>query len=373
VFDVIRLCLSSARRPAEKKLNNIEHPTSNIERRIETPNQPMPNRLLILAALLLPLLAAAPPVLAHGLAHHDGDGDADDDPVLITPQNFWRTWAFEPGSVAGLALSAWLYAQGVIRIWRRGGVGHGIKTWEATSFAAGWFSLFVALVSPLHPLGAVLFSAHMTQHEILMLVAAPLMVLGRPMPAMLAALPSAWAAALARMSNQSWWANSWRLISTALAAWVIHGVILWIWHAPKLFQATLHNEWVHAAQHLSFFLSALLFWWAVIHGRQRAMGYGLAVLYIFTTALHTGLLGVLLTFATHVWYPDYAHTTQAWGLTPLEDQQLGGLIMWIPAGVVYVVAALILVAAWLRESEARVLRREQQQQQQRAAIAGGAS
>jgi cytochrome c oxidase assembly factor CtaG len=162
------------------------------------------------------------------------------------------------------------------------------------------------------------------------------------------------------MANGAWWSHTWGLISNAFAAWLISGVVLWIWHAPRLFQATLHNEWVHAAQHTCFLLTALLFWWAVFHGRQRVMGYGLAVLYMFTTALHSGLLGAMLTFATHVWYPDYAHTTQAWGLTPLQDQQLGGLIMWVPAGVVYIVAALALVAAWLRESEARVARREAQ-------------
>jgi cytochrome c oxidase assembly factor CtaG len=88
------------------------------------------------------------------------------------------------------------------------------------------------------------------------------------------------------------------------------------------------------------------------------MGYGLAVMYMLTTAMHSGLLGALLTFSRTVWYPDYSLTTGSWGLTPLEDQQLGGLIMWMPAGIVYVVAGLILFAAWLRESERRVRRRE---------------
>src|SRR4051794_25836869 len=97
----------------------------------------MLKRLLILLTLALPLLAFAPPALAHGPAHHDGDGDDDRSETVITPENFWRTWGFEPGSVAGLALSAWLYAQGVAKIWRRGGAGHGIKKWEAGCFAAG--------------------------------------------------------------------------------------------------------------------------------------------------------------------------------------------------------------------------------------------
>ena len=100
---------------------------------------------------------------------------------------------------------------------------------------------------------------------------------------------------------------------------------LWAWHIPFLFQATLESTWVHAFQHASFLGSALLFWWAVLHGRSRPMGFGAAVLYMFTTALHSGLLGALLTFARSAWYPVYSGTTQPWGLSPLEDQQLGGL------------------------------------------------
>ena len=139
---------------------------------------------------------------------------------------------------------------------------------------------------------------------------------------------------------------------------MIHAVALWVWHLPSLFQATIDNDWIHTAQHASFLGSALLFWWAIIGGRHHLSGYGMAVLYMFTTALHSGLLGALITFARSVWYPAYAHTTQSWGLTPLEDQQLGGLIMWVPAGLVYIFAGLAFVVAWMRESERRVKRWE---------------
>ena len=90
------------------------------------------------------------------------------------------------------------------------------------------------------------------------------------------------------------------------------------------------------------------------------MNYGLAVLYMLTTAIHSGLLGALITFARTVWYPAYEGKTEAWGLTALQDQQLGGLIMWVPACTIYIVAGLALFAAWLRESERRVLKREAQ-------------
>ncbi len=127
---------------------------------------------------------------------------------------------------------------------------------------------------------------------------------------------------------------------------------------PALFDATLRSDLVHTLQHLCFLGSALLFWWALVHGPRDLAGYGAAVLYLFTTSVHSGVLGALITFAGSVLYPAYAGTTESWGLTALEDQQLGGLIMWVPAGLVYIFAGLALCAGWMRESERRVLRRE---------------
>jgi len=169
------------------------------------------------------------------------------------------------------------------------------------------------------------------------------------------ALPKQTARQISGWTKTNWWRAAWALITAPFVAWLIHAVILWTWHIPALFQATIDSEFIHALQHTSFLGSALLFWWAVLHGPQRAMGFGVAVLYMFTTALQSGLLGALLTFARGVWYPIYSETTAPWGLTPLEDQQLGGLIMWIPAGVVYIIAGLALFAGWLRESETRAL------------------
>jgi putative membrane protein len=268
-----------------------------------------------------------------------------------------RTWAFEPVVVVSLAASAVFYAMGVRKLWREAETGRGLRRWEVWCYAGGWLALFVALVSPLHPWGRVLFSAHMTQHEILMLVAAPLVVLGRPVIAFLWAMPMRWARLFGGWAKAAWWQKFWRALTNPFVAWALHAVALWAWHIPSLFQATLRSEWVHTAQHLSFLVSALLFWWALIHGRRGLMGYGAGVLYMFTTMVHSGLLGALITFARGVWYPAYNGLTASWGLTPLEDQQLGGLIMWIPAGLVYIVAGLALFAGWLRESDAGLNRR----------------
>jgi cytochrome c oxidase assembly factor CtaG len=269
-----------------------------------------------------------------------------------------RAWSFEPIVIISLTVSALMFAVGVSRLWRESPKRKALKTWEALCFAGGWFALFIALVSPLHAWGSVLFSAHMTQHEILMLVAAPLLVLGRPLLPFLWALPLKWSRLIGDVTKVSFIHHSWRLLTIPLVAWVVHAIALWTWHIPILFEAVLHNEWVHTAQHLSFLISALLFWWSLIHGPQGIMGYGAAVLYLFTTSVHSGILGALITFAGSVWYPSYVGLTASWGLTPLEDQQLGGLIMWIPAGLVYVFAGLALLVGWLRESEARVEKRE---------------
>jgi len=263
-----------------------------------------------------------------------------------------RAWSFEPLVVVSLTITALLFITGFRRNRRS------IRTWEALCFALGWLALFVALVSPVHAWGQVLFSAHMTQHEILMLVAAPLLVLSRPLVTFLSALPLDWSRSLGKFAKISALNRLWSTLTIPLVAWLVHAIALWVWHIPVLFEAVLHYEWVHTAQHLSFFITALLFWWALIHGPQGAMGYGAAVLYLFTTSVHSGVLGALITLAGSVWYPSYVGLTSSWGLTPLEDQQLGGLIMWIPAGLVYVVAGLALFAGWLREADLRAGKRE---------------
>jgi cytochrome c oxidase assembly factor CtaG len=264
-----------------------------------------------------------------------------------------RAWSFEPLVIISLIITALLFIIGLYRL-----KGRSIRAWEALCFAGGWLALFIALVSPVHAWGRVLFSAHMSQHEILMLVAAPLLVLGRPLIAFLWALPLSWSRRLGNLGKITWINRVWQGLTIPLVAWLLHAIALWTWHIPAFFDATLHSETVHTLQHLSFLLSALLFWWALIHGPQGAMGYGAAVLYVFTTSIHSGALGALITVAGSVWYPSYAGLTASWGLTPLEDQQLGGLIMWIPAGLVYVIAGLALFAGWLREADVRAARRE---------------
>jgi cytochrome c oxidase assembly factor CtaG len=268
----------------------------------------------------------------------------------LEPHDLAKAWEFDPGVVIPLVLSGLLFARGARS-------SRGVSPTQFACFWCGWAVLAIALVSPLHPLGEALFSAHMLQHELLMVVAAPLLVFSRPLVPMLWGLPFEWRRALGHWSKRSGPQASWRFLTRPMFAWWLHAAALWLWHIPRLFQATLENEWVHSAQHLSFFGSALLFWWSLCYAHGRA-NYGASFMYIFTTAVHTSILGALLTFSRAVWYPAYSQTTAPWGLTPLQDQQIGGLIMWIPAGVIYLAAGLWLFAMWLRESDVTAKGRE---------------
>jgi putative membrane protein len=266
------------------------------------------------------------------------------DAALHSP--LW-TWNFEPWLVELLVLAAALYAVGITRLWRNAGTGRGIAGRQVFAFASGWLALVLALVSPLDTLGSRLFSAHMVQHEMLMVVAAPLLVLGRPLAAWTWALSPSLRHAAGRATHWPWLAWSWATITQPLAAWALHALALWLWHMPQLFDAALRSEGLHIAQHASFLVTALLFWWAVLGRDARSRGSGFAMAYLFTTMMHTSALGALLTLAPTPWYAPYIATAGALGLDPVEDQQLGGLVMWVPGAFAYVIAGLVLVARLL--------------------------
>jgi len=237
-----------------------------------------------------------------------------------------------------LLVSALAYAYGVASLWRRAGTGRGIRVRDAACFALGWATLALALFSPIDTLADRSFAIHMVQHELLMIVAAPLFAASRTYEGWSWALRRGGVRSLAAL------AAGWRWLAAARRAWWLHAAALWLWHAPTFFLAALRNESLHALQHASFFFSALLFWWAVFGSRRRAR-HGIALALLVTTMLQMNALGLLLTFAPQAWYP--AESPAPWGLTPLEDQQLGGLVMWMIGGMVYAGAGLAMAARWL--------------------------
>ena len=274
--------------------------------------------------------------------------------MCIEVSNVVTWWTLDPLAFGLVGTSSAVYSRGLFSLWRTVGVGSGIRRSEASAFYLGQLSLLIALVSPIDRLSDVLFSAHMAQHEILLIVAPPLIVLGRPVVALAWAFGPQRRARVMRALTSPRISRLWRLVSAPLVIVLLHGLVLWLWHIPSLFEAALRNEGVHAVQHASFFLTAVVFWWGIVRGRYGRGGYGLAAAFVFATAMHMSILGALLTVASRVWYPLYAARATPWAVDAVQDQQLAGLIMWVPAGVLLGLLSLGLFAAWLGEAARRV-------------------
>jgi putative membrane protein len=269
-------------------------------------------------------------VLAHGTESH---GTA-------------AAWTYDPWVVTPLLIAGVLYALGSLTLSRRTAVGRKVQGWHAAAYIGGWLSLTLALVSPLHWLGEHLFTFHMIEHEIVMAISAPLLVMSRPVGPFLWSLPRRIRIEVGRFLRRPAVTTIWRRLTSGGNATLLHGVAIWAWHAPLLFDAAVVNVAVHRLQHLSFLLTALLFWWSVFRSSES----GVAAWHLFITMLHTSVLGALMALAPRVLYTAQTATALDWGLTPLEDQQLAGLIMWVPAGTVYAGAALALTTIWIRHS-----------------------
>jgi len=286
-----------------------------------------------LAIGILLWLVAMPPAAAHG-------------PGPLRPDTLWQAWTFDPVTLAPLLLSAWFYWRGLRTLWTRAGPGRGIGPAHVLAFAFGTAALFVALVSPLDALGEALLSAHMAQHALLVTAAPTLLLLGKPGVVFAWALP---AERRKRFLRSKVWRAPAALggaLSRPLPSAFLHGLALWGWHAPRAFDAAVASYGVHVLEHTCFFGTALLFWKAILdaHSRRRAAA---ALGAAFATLMHGGLLGALITMAPFPLYAWYQGRTAPWGLNVLEDQQLAGLIMWVPMGIFYLGACLALASRLL--------------------------
>jgi putative membrane protein len=257
---------------------------------------------------------------------------------------------WDVAAIAVLGVTAAMYAAGTRRLMARGAR---VRRAERVAFWTGWIAAVIALVPPIDTLAARLFSAHMFQHEILMLVAAPLIVAGRPVVAVLWALPGQARLRLARGRGGATVVAVWGALTVPAVAWAVHGITIWLWHVPALYQAAVLSEGIHGLQHITFVASAAIFWWGLVYGRYGRAGYGAAVLFVFSTLVHTGVLGALFTLSRTPFYPLYVARATAAAVDPVADQQLAGLVMWIPAGVVLTCLALALFTAWVAASDRR--------------------
>jgi len=265
-----------------------------------------------------------------------------------TPHDEPPGWTWDPWITVPLLLAALLFWLGSRRLARRVERGADRLRRRAWLFAAGLLILAAALVSPVHQAGERSFAAHMFEHELLMLVGAPLLALARPLATMLWAFPPAVRRSLGALGAAGPIRSVWRLLTTPVTATLFQAGALWLWHAPALFDRALASDAWHVAQHLSFIVTALLFWSAMLSPRTPR---GVAALCLVVTSIVSGTLGALMAFATSPWYAGYARLGMApFGLSPAEDQQLAGLLMWVPGGLVHAGAALLILHRLLSDN-----------------------
>jgi len=275
------------------------------------------------------LLSVAGPAVAHGSEQHAGGPG----------------WTLDPWVTGPLAALLLLFLVGRQRLDKRSKVERK-RPWL---FLGGWLVLTPSLVSPLHEGGERSFTLHMIEHELIMLVATFLLAASHAGGVLAWGLPGP----LRRALGGGWKAplsSLWRRLTEPVTATIIQAVVMWAWHAPALFDQALASQGWHVAQHLSFVLSSLIFWSAMLDARRGS--YLLSAACLFVTSLVEGALGALMALSASPWYSAYAAMGMSGiGLDPTTDQQLAGLIMWIPGGLVHGGAALGFLYHWLTSSE----------------------
>ena len=280
-------------------------------------------------------------------------------PAATTLWDFLLAWEFEPLVLFPLLVLGALYLAGRARLARLSHQGTSGESREAWFFAAGYATLALALLSPIHTFSEELFFVHMLQHVLLMSVAAPLLLLANPMPVMLWSLPPRARTLAGRgLAAESRPVRCLRLLTRPLLAWPLFVLDLWLWHQPAPYQAALQNEALHYVQHLCFFLTAVLFWWPVIGPApvRSRLRYPARMLYVFLAWVPNSVLGAGFTFAPAVLVPFYETRPRHWGLDALTDQQLAGLLMWVPGDAIYAAAMMVLLVALLRQEDRREAR-----------------
>lgn len=256
-------------------------------------------------------------------------------------------WTLDPLVVVPLAILLLVFLAGQQRLTRRSKVERK-RRWL---FLGGWLVLSASLVSPLHHAGERSFTLHMIEHELIMLLATAMLAASQAGGVLAWGLP----APLRQTLGGSWKApltTTWRSLTKPVTATLLQAVVMWVWHAPALFDRALQSQSWHIAQHLSFVISSLLFWVAMLD--RRRSGYFLSAACLILTSLIEGALGALMALSNSPWYSSYAAMgLSGIGLDPTTDQQLAGLIMWIPGGLIHGGAAVALIYLSLQDSDSK--------------------
>lgn len=311
----------------------------------------------IRSALLLASVTVASAAPGVALAH------GTDAPAAAFP-GVLLAWKLDPLAIVLLAVTAGAYLWAVRRVNREHPANPhpAFQTWL---FMAGVAVIGLALISPIEAYEGMLFSVHMVQHMLLQLVAAPLLLAGAPITlALRAASPSVRRRMLAVLQSRIVHA-----ISFPVVAWVIFAAVNWGWHFSVWYDVALENEAVHYFQHATFLAAALLFWWPAIGADPSPwrLPHPVRLLYLFLAMPQNSFLGVALMSARTVLYPHYLTNVRDWGPSPLEDQQLGGVIMWVVGDLAFLAGMAVVVVLWVRHEERRTRRLDARLAAERAA------
>lgn len=276
------------------------------------------------------------------------------DPTL---KAFLASWDWRSDVLFVVVVLGTVYANGWRRLRKRRIPAP--RTWRLASYWGGLIAVSMALLSPIDVFASWLFFMHMVQHELLTMVAPPLLLLANPLPTLLWGLPPRLRREVGRLLIPN---AALRRGLTALTlmpvAWTLHVATVWGWHLSPGYEAALQNDLIHDLEHLSFFLTALLFWWPIINPAPRLHGHihhGLRIAYAIPSLFQSLVLGAFYAFiSTRVLYPSYLAVPRLWGLTALQDQGLGGMLMMEVEGLIYLATALLLVAKMLDREERMV-------------------
>jgi cytochrome c oxidase assembly factor CtaG len=249
----------------------------------------------------------------------------------------------DPFVILGLALAAVLYWRGARAV--------RLAPSRVATFYAGLLTIALALLSPLATLSEQLFLAHMIQHLLLIMVAVPLVLLGAPAVPLARGLPrEVRAVYLVPLARSRAWHTLARVATNPLVAFGAYIGLLTVWHLPALYDAAVQDAVIHALEHFTFLAIALLFWSQVIDPSpfRAPLRHPLRIVYLFVATAHNTALGGILAFADPSLYPYYAGlATRPFGISAAFDQQAGGAIMWVPGGMVHLIAISFVFAAWL--------------------------
>lgn len=264
-------------------------------------------------------------------------------------------WHWRPDAVFALIMFALTYARGWVRL--RNQSGRAATKSQLALYLAGLASIGVALLSPIDALASTLLSVHMVQHLLLLMIAPLAILLANPLTPFLWGLPIVLRHGIGKNLARGSLFRGLLWASTSMpVTWSLYVANLWAWHHPVLYQAALKNERVHDLQHLLFFLTAILFWWPVVDPAPRlhdSISYGFRIVYLVAATLQNTLLGFAISFPERVLYPFYATVPELRSLAPIDDQALGGGILWV-SGHMYLIPILVLVARFMQREEAAV-------------------